>query len=183
MRSLWKPSLMLSCGILMLMAPALCLGAEPDTYVKILALQKYRQPPNLADIWQVEVAVGNIGTVAPGAYAVATLTVSADGKPTCSTGISGIQLPPQQSRKAFKFQVTYPGLTAQYSAGAPKKKTKKGGPGTLPPASLGVRYTIEAEVKYLNCSTSQFETNTGNNLQSVTIPFPPGGTPQCAKLQ
>ena len=165
MRSFWKPSLLLSCSALMLTAPLPAFAAEPDTQVFIGGLDK--RTSVYKTVYKVDVTLGNAGNIPPPAYVVASLNVSQGTyppTPICNTGISGINLPPGTSFKAFRFQVTYPvPIPPQDQPGTPLHK-------------------IEAEVKYLNNPCSQFETHCVNNRKYVTYRFPPGGTPSCVKL-
>ena len=165
MRSLWKHSLVLACVGLMLAASLPAFAAAPDMFVTIGSI--VREPALHPTVWKVDVAVGNGGTVAPGAAVYAFLRAGTASGPVCETGLPNIQggLSPSTAFKAFRFQVTYPAST-------PIKK--------LPV----VRYTIEAEVKYLNypCQPGINDNNCANNLREVTLPFPTGGTPSCVKL-
>ena len=165
MHSFWKLSLLLSCSALMLTAPLPAFAAAPDMYVKILSIVK--EPSLHPTVWRVDVAVGNAGNVAPNAAVYAFLRASTQSGQICETGLPNIQgrLIPGTTFKAFRFQVTYPAPT-------PMKK--------LPV----VRYTIDAEVKYLNypCQQGTNDNNCANNLQRVTLAFPTGGTPSCVKL-
>ena len=165
MRSLWKHSLVFAFGGFLLIAPLSASAAAPDMYVVIGSI--VREPPLNPTVWKVDVAVGNAGTVAPGASVYAFLRAGTASGPVCETGLPNIQgrLIPGTAFKAFRFQVTYPAPT-------PIKK--------LPV----VRYTIEAEVRYLNdqCQQGINDNNCANNLQRVTLPFPTGGTPSCVKL-
>jgi hypothetical protein len=165
MHSFWKLTLVLAIGGLLLIAPLLASAAAPDMYVKILSI--VREPPLQPTVWKVDVAVGNAGTVAPSAAVYAFLRAGTASGPVCETGLPNIQgkLIPGTVFKAFRFQVTYPAPT-------PIKK--------LPV----VRYTIAAEVKYLNYSCQQGvnDNNCTDNLKNVTLAFPAGGTPSCVKL-
>lgn len=166
MRSLWKGSLVLAIGGLLLVAPMTASAAAPDMYVSMGSI--VREPPLSPTVWKVDVKVGNAGTVAPGASVYAFLRAGTASGPACpELGIPDIQgrLSPGTAFKAFRFQVTYPTPT-------PIKK--------LPV----VRYTIEAEVRYLNyeCQPGINDNNCANNLQRVTLGFPTGGTPSCVKL-
>ena len=164
MHSFWKLSLLLSCSALMLTAP-LPAFAESDMYVSIGST--VREPPLSPTVWKVDVKVGNAGNVQPSASVYAFLRASTQSGQICEAGIPNIQgrLSPGAAFKAFRFQVNYPAPTA----------IKK-----LPV----VRYTIEAEVKYLNypCQQGVNDNNCANNLQRVTLAFPTGGTPSCVKL-
>ena len=168
MRSLWKHSLVLACSGLMFAAPLPSFAAQ-DTYVSIGPIVKGTSP--LPRVDKVDVTVGNAGNVAPNAYMNAFLRVSIGSQQICNIGIPGINLPPGQSVKALRFQMTYPQLK----------------PGVSPQQWLQtqgrelVMYTIEAEVSY-NYPCSQFETNCGNNLQRAPREFRSGGTPSCVKL-
>ncbi len=165
MCSLWKHSLVLAFGGLLLVAPMSASAAAPGMNVKILSI--VREPALNPTVWKVDVAVGNVGTVAPSAAVNALLRARTASGPVCETGLPNIQgkLTPGTSFKAFRFQVTYPTPT-------PFKK--------LPV----VRYTIEAEVRYLNyqCQPGINDTDCADNFRTVTLPFPTGGTPSCVKL-
>lgn len=167
MRSFWKHSLVLAIGGLLLVAPMSASAAAPDMYVKILSISSAKGTPLQPTVWKVDVAVGNAGTVDPGAAVYAFLRAGTASGPVCETGLPNIQgrLTPGTTFKAFSFQVTYPAPT-------PFKK--------LP----AVQYTIEAEVRYLNdqCQPGINDNNCANNLQRVTLRFPTGGTPSCVKL-
>ena len=171
MRRFWKHSLVLACVGLMLAASLPASAAAPDMYVKILSIVK--EPALHPTVWKVDVAVGNQGTVAPSAAVYAFLRASTASGPVCETGLPNIQgsLPPGTTFKAFRFQVNYHSQPTQP-------------PTLLEPKKRVVRYTIEAEVKYLNypCQPGMNDNDCANNLQKVTLPFPTGGTPSCVKL-
>lgn len=158
MHSLWKLTLVLSCSALMLTAPLPAFAAAPDMYVKILS--SVGEPPLNPTVWKVDVAVGNQGTVAPGAAVYAFLRAYTASGLVCETGLPNIQgkLTPGTSFKAFRFQVTHPTPTP-------------------------FRYTIEAEIKYLNyqCQPGINDNDCTNNLRKVTLKLT-GGTPKCVNL-
>jgi hypothetical protein len=164
MHSFWKLTLVLACGGLLLAAP-LPAFAESDMSVSIGSI--VREPPLSPTVWKVDVKVFNFGNVQPSASVYASLRAYTQSGQICEAGIPNIQgrLSPGAEFKAFRFQVNYPAPT-------PMKR--------LPV----VRYTIEAEVKYLNypCSQGTNDNNCANNLKTVTLPFPTGGTPSCVKL-
>lgn len=168
MHSLWKLTLVLSCSAFMLTAPLPAFAAAPDMYVKILSIVK--EPPLNPTVWKVDVAVGNAGTVPPGAAVYAFLRAGTASGPVCETGLPNIQgkLVAGTTFKAFSFQVTYPKPT------------------TIKPFP-SVQYTIQAEVRYLSleCQPGINDNNCANNLQGVTLAFPAfpaGGTPKCLNL-
>ncbi len=174
MRSFWKLTLVLAFGGLLLAAPLTAFAAAPDMYVVIGSIVP-RPPDGLPLRWYLEVyvTVGNLGNVQPNASVSTFFWAGTASGPVCpALGLADIQgnLTPGAAIKAFRFRVAYlSNPNPQHLAKLPKGV---------------VQYTLRAEVKYINyeCSQGVNETYCANNQQSVTLTFPAGGTPSCAKL-
>jgi hypothetical protein len=126
------------------------------------------------DVWSVDVSIFDrpAELKLPRVEFDAYLNVLSAGKGICKATKHLAMSPNGGWYRALRFQITYPREQTRSPQRLPKGHPSAQ---TAPPLQAAVPYTIQA-------SANINDSNPSNNQKSVTLNFPPGGTPECQPL-
>ena len=177
MCSLWKYSPVLACSALMLAAPLPSIASVGvDIYASFDPIVKETQPAprGYVEIWRVDVVIGNAGSKKSQPFGPYLNVWTGDRKLVCRAQTSFASgLDPNTKVNVLRFQIKYPHVRP---IGEPQTQS------LLPSNVRSVPYALQANISPVPCDLN-FDDYCYNNIASDYLNFPPGGTPECVRLQ